>query len=423
MQVRVRDAKAGPVPLQTPSDLKPNAVRDLSGALNILLADMFTLYLKTKNFHWHMSGPHFRDYHLLLDEQVPNLGRRVFCDCDHTATSWRAVVEFVGSLMSDHGNKFVLERGDFQQLFNSLINRGYRVLGPTLREGAIVYDSITSTADLPAGWTDEQGGGRYRLHRRNDEAVFGYAVGPHSWKRFLHPPIVRLWQAKREGGRLEIQAEPQEITKVAFLGVRSCELHAIAIQDRVFIGGQQVETGYESRRKQVFIVAVNCGQAGGTCFCASMNTGPRTTSGFDLALTEIMEDNRHYFLVEAGTDAGADVLRELPHRVADSFEEQAAERLCTKTAETMGRKMETADLKEILYRNYEHPRWDNVAARCLIVDLLRCTLNGSPCLLWNIIAAGACLRPGRPSGPPRTRCAPSRAFRAPPSSASKAVAR
>src|SRR5215468_4385679 len=69
MQVRVRDAKAGPAPLHTPSDLKPNAARDLSGALNILLADMFALYLKTKNFHWHMSGPHFRDYHLLLDEQ------------------------------------------------------------------------------------------------------------------------------------------------------------------------------------------------------------------------------------------------------------------------------------------------------------------------------------------------------------------
>jgi hypothetical protein len=69
MQVRARDTKGGPAPLHTPSDLKSNAVRDISGALNILLADMFALYLKTKNFHWHMSGPHFRDYHLLLDEQ------------------------------------------------------------------------------------------------------------------------------------------------------------------------------------------------------------------------------------------------------------------------------------------------------------------------------------------------------------------
>jgi starvation-inducible DNA-binding protein len=65
-----RDAKAlQTAPLATPTDLEPDAVRDVANALNVLLADMFALYLKTKNFHWHVSGPHFRDYHLLLDEQ------------------------------------------------------------------------------------------------------------------------------------------------------------------------------------------------------------------------------------------------------------------------------------------------------------------------------------------------------------------
>jgi len=68
------DAKALRVaPLSTPTDLKPNAVRDLAGALNILLANMFGLYLKTKNFHWHVSGRHFRDYHLMLDEQADQI--------------------------------------------------------------------------------------------------------------------------------------------------------------------------------------------------------------------------------------------------------------------------------------------------------------------------------------------------------------
>jgi len=66
----VKNAKARRMaPLETPTDLKPNATRDISAALTVLLADMFALYLKTKNFHWHMSGPHFRDYHLMLDEQ------------------------------------------------------------------------------------------------------------------------------------------------------------------------------------------------------------------------------------------------------------------------------------------------------------------------------------------------------------------
>src|SRR5258708_7197349 len=73
-EMNVRDMKAARIsPLETPTDLKSNAVRDIAGALNILLADVFALYLKTKNFHWHMSGPHFRDYHLLLDEQAQQL--------------------------------------------------------------------------------------------------------------------------------------------------------------------------------------------------------------------------------------------------------------------------------------------------------------------------------------------------------------
>jgi starvation-inducible DNA-binding protein len=74
-------------PLDTPTDLEPNAVRDISGALNILLADMFALYLKTKNFHWHVSGPHFRDYHLLLDEQ----GDQIFATTDAIAERVRKI--------------------------------------------------------------------------------------------------------------------------------------------------------------------------------------------------------------------------------------------------------------------------------------------------------------------------------------------
>jgi starvation-inducible DNA-binding protein len=82
------DAKARrKAALHTPTDLKSNAVRDISGALNILLADMFALYLKTKNFHWHVSGPHFRDYHLLLDEQAD----QIFATTDDIAERVRKI--------------------------------------------------------------------------------------------------------------------------------------------------------------------------------------------------------------------------------------------------------------------------------------------------------------------------------------------
>jgi len=69
--VKVDEGKAlRDAPMRTPTHLEPEAVREIAGALNIVLADMFALYLKTKNFHWHVTGPHFRDYHLMLDEQA-----------------------------------------------------------------------------------------------------------------------------------------------------------------------------------------------------------------------------------------------------------------------------------------------------------------------------------------------------------------
>lgn len=274
-------------------------------------------------------------------------------------------------------DKFVIGRKDLQQLLDVLYEKGYRVVGPTVRDGAIVYDDLSSVTQLPVGWTDEQDGGTYRLKKRNDQALFGYAVGQHSWKKFLSPSVVCLWRAKRDGSGFQIIAGSDEQPKFAFVGVRSCDLHAIAIQDNVFIHGQYVEPTYKSRRGNVLIVAVNCGQAGGTCFCASMDTGPKATIGFDLALTEVMENNRHYFLVEIGTDLGAQILREVPHEGANEKEKATAERIVAETAKHMGRTMDTTDIKGLLYRNYEHPRWDNVAERCL--TCANCTMVCPTC--------------------------------------------
>ena len=100
-----------------------------------------------------------------------------------------------------------------------------------------------------------------------------------SWKKFLHPAVVRLWRAKTGGNGFQIEEGPEEAGKFAFIGVRSCELHAIAVQDKVFLDGKYSDPVYKARRQNNFIVAVNCGHAGGTCFCVSMKTGPKATSG------------------------------------------------------------------------------------------------------------------------------------------------
>ena len=262
-------------------------------------------------------------------------------------------------------DRVVVTREDFQQLFESLDRHGFQVMGPTVRENAIVYDKLASVDDLPVGYTDEQDGGSYRLKKRADKALFGYAVGPHSWKKFLHPPLLRLWHANRTEHGFQITPEQPDTPKLAFIGVRSCELHAIAIQDAVFMHASYQDPGYQARREQVCLIAVNCGQAGGTCFCVSMNTGPKATAGFDLALTEVLDEERHFFIIEVGTSLGAEILSNVSYSTASEDDIQPGERIVADTAAHMGRSMDTTGIKDLLYRNLDHPRWENVASRCL----------------------------------------------------------
>src|SRR5690349_19546939 len=93
-----------------------------------------------------------------------------------------------------------LDRSKFQSLFDQLIALGYQVIGPRVEDAAIVYDHISSVDDLPRGWTDEQAPGRYRLHSRNDEMLFGYSVGPHSWKKYLFPPLLDVQKSRSVSG-------------------------------------------------------------------------------------------------------------------------------------------------------------------------------------------------------------------------------
>lgn len=276
-----------------------------------------------------------------------------------------------------------LEPDSLESLIALLRERGYSVVGPTLRDGAIIYDEITSAAELPVGWTDEQQPGIYRIKRRDDDARFGYAVGPHSWKKFLHPPELRLWSAvKAEDGTIGKIDDESAPVRYAFLGVRSCDLHAIEIQDRVFVRGPYVDRHYAEHRERAFIVAVNCGQAGGTCFCASMATGPRCSGGFDICLTEISLEGRRGFLAETGSDPGREVLSHLETRSSYAAERAAAEESIERARSSMGRHMETDGIKELLYRNLEHPRWDDVSERCL--SCTNCTMVCPTCFCHSV---------------------------------------
>jgi len=268
----------------------------------------------------------------------------------------------------------VINREGVDALISALIERGYEVVGPTVRSQTILYDTITSTADLPVGIRDRQEAGTYRLENRDDDALFGYVVGPQSWKKFLTPPGSVFWKGLRTETGFET-VEPEEPPSYAFFGARPCEVAAMKIQDDVYL---PVQDGiYTERRKKSFTVAVNCTEPAATCFCASVGTGPDVNEGYDIALTEVLGREHHYFLAEAGTDEGVEVLTALVAREARDEEVVTARRLVVHAADHMGRTLETDGLKELLYANLSNPYWDEIAERCL--SCTNCTMVCPTC--------------------------------------------
>ncbi|WP_405930157.1 4Fe-4S dicluster domain-containing protein [Streptomyces sp. NBC_00827] len=272
----------------------------------------------------------------------------------------------------------VLDRAGLSALVAALAADGRTVVGPTVRDGAIVLAELDSAEQLPYGWGVELDAGRYRLRRREDGAAFAHSAGPQSWKNFLHPQREKLWSADRSpDGGLTVRAETATPPSYAFLGVRPCDLRAIAIQDRVLAGGRFKDDGYEARRTGAFLIAVECTEPGATCFCVSMGSGPGADAGFDLALTEVVDGDGHRFHVRVGSEDGARLLAGVPHRAADTATRNSARDAVADAADHMGRAMPPISLRTLMGESLEAERWDDVASRCLTCG--NCTMVCPTC--------------------------------------------
>ncbi len=289
---------------------------------------------------------------------------------------------------SDTAGARTLDAAGLDSLIAHLQERGYSTYGPQVHNGVIAHDLLRSADDLPTGVTDEQSGGRYRLVPRDDGARFGYAVGPQSWKELLHPARSKVWSMSKEHEpgstpvAIRVRMHEPETPRRAFIGVRPCELAAIAKQDRVLLEGPHPDPTYGANRADVFVVAVNCGDPAATCFCTSMGTGPSAGPGFDLALTELVDGPQVRYVVETGSELGSDVLASLATVPTSEHEREAAGAVVADAAARMTRHMDTDGIKELLYDNLDSPRWDEVAERCLTCG--NCTLACPTCFCTDL---------------------------------------
>lgn len=255
-----------------------------------------------------------------------------------------------------------LSLDSLEDLVAHLRDEGRRVIAPIRRDGVVTLDEISSVAELPSGWGEEQDGGRYRLTKLDLPELFGHATPAMPWKRWLYPERTLLATARREAGSVTIDQPEPDATPQAFFGIRSCDVHALGILDKVFL--DPPDPTYAARREATLVVAAGCARPGGTCFCASMETGPAPTAGFDISLIEICTPDRHEFYAEAGSEEGADLLAGLDGREATAEDAAAAGRLMSDAAGAMGRHLNPTHPTAAAGR-FDHPQWDDVAARCL----------------------------------------------------------
>jgi len=287
-----------------------------------------------------------------------------------------------------------IDKPQLQTIIEQLQARGYRTVGPRLSEAAIVYDDLAAADQLPIGYLDEQDGGKYRVQAADGAGYFDYVVGPHSLKSYLFPPRETLLQCEQNQGQWTMELPTPTVQPLAVIGVRSCDLHALEIQDRVFLREPYVDPNYEARRNALFLVGVNCRRAAATCFCHSMKTGPALRAGYDLALTELADR----LVVEVGTELGGQVVthcdwspctmeeinqaRDQPETLRKAMQGRPAAAAETGDGQPRGRWLDTNEIHDLLLNNLEHDRWETVGHRCLACG--NCTMVCPTCFCSDV---------------------------------------
>ncbi len=281
-------------------------------------------------------------------------------------------------------DRVVVPASGLDGLFDALHAEGWPVIGPTVRDGVITVAPLTSSDDLPRGWGDEQDAGTYRIVRRDDDAFFGYAAPAGTWKRHLFPAQSVLWRARMVRGAPVIEETTERPGRRALLGIRGCDLAAVLVQDRVLLHGSHPDPVYAARRADLLLVAVACGAPASTCFCASMGAGPGVGDGADVAMTELDPGDpaRHRFLLEARTEAGRAVVARLAGPPATESDDEAARDVVRAAAAQLTRSVDATRAPAALRAGAEHPRWDDVADRCLSCG--SCTMVCPTCFCTDV---------------------------------------
>ncbi|MDG3088536.1 4Fe-4S dicluster domain-containing protein [Vibrio hannami] len=270
-------------------------------------------------------------------------------------------------------SKLWLARQNFSLLFEALGSLGYKIIAPVIRNGAILFDSVTSPGELACGVRERQAPGKYSLDSDSSGHFFSWNTGLQGLKPLLFKPEQTLWSCRAEDSGLSFHQAPLGAEKIAVIGVRACDLAALALQDKHFLFGPYQDEFYKAQREKLLLVAVNCSASGEQCFCVSTGTGPEAKFYYDLVLDELDDG----FLLEQGSDKGLAVLDALSLEPASAERCAMAKVQVNAAAKNQNKQMPDERKLQQLTELLADRHWESIAERCLSCG--NCTLVCPTC--------------------------------------------
>ncbi|MEJ2620875.1 MAG: 4Fe-4S dicluster domain-containing protein [Candidatus Thiodiazotropha sp.] len=252
-----------------------------------------------------------------------------------------------------------LPRSDLQKLLDGIVQSGYQILGPVVKDGAIQFLEVTDVTQLASGLTNVQKPAHYRLETSAGERLFDWNHGPQGLKPLCFAPHEVLWVEQKDP--LSFTTRLPDVKPTAVLGVRACDLSALAIQDRHFLHASGADPHYQQRREQLLLIGVDCAHSAESCFCVSTGDGPSVDQGYDIGLSELDDG----FLLWSANDKGKTVLEHVSLVAAQAEQLAQMREQSEQAARQQQRKLSKPEELARLYERLEHTHWQQVADRCL----------------------------------------------------------
>ena len=254
-----------------------------------------------------------------------------------------------------------LPHSQLQSFIDLLWRKSYEVIGPHVSQNTIEYLPLHQVDELPFAYRDKQEPGRYHLVKTSHERYFAWANGAQALKPMTFKASQTLWQAHKNANQeLEFSTPSSPLLNTAVIGVRACDLAALAIQDQHFLQGDYVDPFYQSQRQHLFLVAVNCSHPASTCFCASTGDGPHVEKNADIVLTELDDG----FVVEITSQTAKDIMSELLHEPAQAQHWQQKSQQLQQACQAQTRSISKKAHVQISNKNKSQV-WETLGRQCL----------------------------------------------------------